>query len=113
MVDYTDYLIAMKYTILVLIITIVSLWDCGSAGEKPPARLPLGVVDAPKAGETVRGNTRIAGWALDESGIRDVSIYVDRTFIGTATLGLTRPDLVKLFPNLPESGYGGFEYQWD
>jgi hypothetical protein len=45
------------------------------------------------------GNVIIGGWAIHESGIRSVEIYVDREFALTANVGLERPDVVKVFPS--------------
>lgn len=70
-------------------------------------------MDAPKPGETIRGNYSITGWALDETGIRDVSIYIDRILVGTAKLGVSRPDLVANFSAFPDAETGGFEYVWN
>jgi N-acetylmuramoyl-L-alanine amidase len=73
----------------------------------------VGFLDAPKTGEKVRGSARFVGWAADESGIKEVAIYIDRQFVGTATLGLSRPDLLKAYSSFPDVGSAGFEFMWD
>jgi len=103
----------MRRLIAVLLLSIFVLISCGKNAEKGPGKLPVGYLDTPKPGETIRGIYRIAGWALSESGIRDVSIFVDRNFVGMATLGQSRPDLPAHFSMFPNPEYGGFEYQWD
>jgi hypothetical protein len=55
---------------------------CGSCG-KPAERgsgssalgqLPFGAVDTPAAGQTLRGQVLVGGWALSEAGIRQVAV---------------------------------------
>jgi hypothetical protein len=84
------------------------LASCGSSN-----RLPMGYLDAPKTGETVRATYNVVGWAIDESGIHDVSIYVDRNLAGAAMIGQNRPDLTSGFPKINDAAKGGFVYSWD
>src|SRR5215831_11294463 len=80
---------------------------CGSGTSKPGGKLPVGFLDSPKPGEIIRGGYHVQGWALAESGIQDVSIFVDRSFLGKATLGQSRPDLTQEYSMFPSPGSGG------
>src|SRR5947209_17099517 len=78
----------------------IALLLAGCADEKPRAslaRLPFGSMDTPRNGDTIRGPTLIGGWALAESGIDSVTIYVDRNLAAFASLGINRPDVQKAF----------------
>jgi hypothetical protein len=103
----------MKSTIVLVSLCILGFSGCGKSDSKPPGKLPVGFLDNPKQGETVRGLYVVRGWALDEAGIRDVSVFVDRNLVGLATLGRPRPDLVAHYSSFPSPEAGGFEYQWD
>jgi hypothetical protein len=54
----------------------------GSASNDPARdpdnRLPFGRLDAPRPNETVGRVVDVAGWALDDSAVRFVHVYVDR-----------------------------------
>jgi glycosyltransferase involved in cell wall biosynthesis len=73
-----------------------------------PWVLPFGMMDAPLAADTLRGTAQMNGWALAEGGVKEVIVYVDRTYAGAATLGISRPDVVRTYPafsNQPNSGW--------
>lgn len=104
----------MKLSVFLVLTFLIALTGCGNADSKGSAKLPIGYLDSPKAGETIRGTYRVAGWALAESGIKDVSIYLDRGFIAQAVIGQNRPDLQHPpFSAFPNAGSSGFVYQWD
>jgi Bacterial Ig domain len=75
--------------------------------------LPLGVLDNPRPGDVLQGYTVFRGWAFSESGIQSVTIYVDRTAAGFATLGVSRPDVQHALPNFPNAGEAGWELNFD
>jgi N-acetylmuramoyl-L-alanine amidase len=54
------------------------------------------------------GSVIIGGWAIHESGIRSVEIYVDREFSLTANVGLERPDVAKVFPSFGKEMISGW-----
>ena len=81
-----------------------------------PSR-PTGSLDAPANGATVTGSFTVGGWAIDQSapsgtGVDAVHVYASATtggaptFLGVATLGVSRPDIGAIFgsPFTP-SGY--------
>lgn len=103
----------MRLIIGSTLICLLELVSCGRNAAKAPGKLPIGFLDSPKPAEIVRGNYQIAGWALSESGIDDVSVFIDRDFAGKATLGHSRPDLAGPFAAFPNAPTGGFEYHWD
>ncbi len=57
------------------------------------------------------GAMTLKGWALADSGIRQVVIRVDGIDIGAAIYGKPRPDVEELFPGFPDSEAGGFGYR--
>jgi hypothetical protein len=72
------------------------------------SRLPFGSTDIPHSGEIVRGRVPMGGWALSDDEISRIAIFVDRSYVMTATLGGPRPDVAKLYPSLPNSGESGW-----
>ena len=98
-----NFLRALSFSILVL--GTACHTGSGPASLKP---LPFGVMDEPRSGETLHGAAQVRGWALSESGIAQVRIYVDRNYVASATLGADRPDVVKAFPAFashPDAGW--------
>jgi Bacterial Ig domain len=83
------------------------------APRASPSRLPFGALDTPRTGDVIRGRTLFRGWALDESGIQSVAIYLDRNLAAFATLGIDRPDVQKAFPAMPGAATAGWELHFD
>jgi hypothetical protein len=75
--------------------------------------LPFGVVDSPHPGEALRGRATLRGWALSESEIESVAVYLDRSLAGFATLGVSRPDVQKAFPAFPGAAEAGWQLDFD
>ncbi|MFT8314025.1 MAG: Ig-like domain-containing protein [Clostridium sp.] len=64
-------------------------------------------IDTPKG--SISGsaaNVDVAGWALNPSGVKQVNILVDGTPAGTASLGDSRSDVAKVFPQYQNSTSG-------
>lgn len=83
-------------TLLVSMPLVLAAVGCRS--DSRPKVIPFGVMDAPRKGEELRGTVQLVGWALAESGIKQVIVYVDRHYAATATLGGTRPDVATAYP---------------
>lgn len=65
----------------------------------PNNELPFGYVDSPAAGTVVRGNRlAVTGWALDDTGVDHVRVYVDGRYRGEAKLTGARPDVARGYP---------------
>jgi hypothetical protein len=81
--------------------------------QKPSGDIlpPFGSVDAPLADQVVSGIVPVAGWVLDDVAVGRVEILIDGRVIGTASYGLSRPDVATVFPNAPE--HIGFSYSLD
>jgi len=100
---------------LILLVTSISC----SSGANPSsdavtrAKLPFGTVDQPKANQTLKGVVGVTGWALSESGIASVTIYVDRTFLAAAISGLPRPDVASSHPGISGNAAAGWGAEVD
>jgi YD repeat-containing protein len=81
----------------------------------PPA-LPWADIDVPASGATLSGTTTISGWALEglnavgPNPISSVAILVDGTEVGSATYGLSRPDVCAALPGRPGCPNVGWSY---
>lgn len=82
-----------------LLIAILAA-GCGrSRGVNDPANeLPFGHVDVPVEGARVQAQTPIAGWAMDDRGVREIRVYVDGRIVNHGPLTDERPDVSKAFP---------------
>jgi hypothetical protein len=69
----------------------------------------LGSLDAPARGSTLRETGVVGGWAVAESGVKRIAIYLDGQFVSFAALDGKRPDIAKLysrtFPDAETSGW--------
>ena len=75
---------------------------------------PFGYLDAPREGEIIAvGNVAIVGgWALDDTGISRVEIYIDGAKVGDATYGALREDVFNVFPGYNNHN-AGYNWEWD
>ena len=70
-----------------------------TAGPLDPANeLPFGALDLPAPNAQVGAVAPIAGWALDDRGIREIRVYVDGHIVNHGGLSNARPDVTKAFP---------------
>lgn len=87
----------------VLAMAIPLLAGCGRGSARterlldPANELPFGHVDTPVEGTQVPTSVMVAGWALDDRGIREVRVYVDGYIATTTQLNTDRPDVSKVF----------------
>lgn len=63
--------------------------------------------------DAVFGWVVIHGWALAESGIDKIEIYVDNQFVGVAKYGCYRPDVATARPGFDRAEQSGFRFRWD
>jgi hypothetical protein len=76
---------------------------------------PTVYIDTPAPGGTVSGIVAITGWAVDNAAavgiaIRSVQVKVDGTVVGTATYGLSRPDVCATYPGRPGCPNVGYSF---
>ena len=55
------------------------------------------------------GKLTIKGWALDQSGVKEVRVSVDGKDFGNVNYGTTRTDVNKVYPGYPSGNNAGFE----
>jgi len=75
-------------------------------------------IDAPADGATVSGAGTVAGWAIDSTTavgtpISSVHVQVDGATVGTATYGISRPDVCSAYPGRLGCPNAGFAFQLD
>jgi ADP-heptose:LPS heptosyltransferase/GT2 family glycosyltransferase len=75
--------------------------------EKPPILVAiesLGLVGLPA------GTSRlsVSGWALAAAPIGEITVSIDDEIVGTATYGLARPDVARLYPDRAAAAHCGF-----
>jgi hypothetical protein len=68
---------------------------------------PFGTMDAPASNSIISGSSyAVAGWAIGNSPISAVDMYVDDTLNGTAVLGVARPEVVAAYPAIAPANCG-------
>ncbi|WP_300891636.1 N-acetylmuramoyl-L-alanine amidase, partial [uncultured Clostridium sp.] len=75
--------------------------------EKLPS---ISCLDEPTTNFTVKaGKLKIRGWALANSGIKEVRVYVDGKDLGTVPYGTSRADVNKVYPGYSSGNNPGFD----
>ncbi len=79
------------------------------------AILPTVNIDTPSQGSTISGTVTVSGWAIDNSyavgtAISSVQVKVDGTIVGTATYGISRPDVCAVYPGRPGCPNVGYSF---
>lgn len=98
-----------------VVVAALVLASCGdthpsTVESKVGGTLPFGYVESPRPGDVVRGQWPVQGWALADGGIAAVDVFVDRNYVGTAKLGIARPDVQKAYPNAKDSANAGWAF---
>jgi Bacterial Ig domain len=94
-----------RATAVALLIAAVAAGCGGSSGVDDRANeLPFGHVDVPVDGARVEAQTPIAGWALDDRGVREIRVYVDGRIVNHGPLTNERPDVSKAYPQYARRG---------
>ncbi|MCM3763521.1 Ig-like domain-containing protein [Neobacillus niacini] len=73
---------------------------------------PIGVMDTPGNGSTVKGQVEVNGWLLDGSGVAKVEILVNGNVAGQAAYGAPRPDVQNAYPQY-SNGNAGYHFTLD
>lgn len=72
----------------------------------------IGDINSPEANSLINGMTTVRGWFLDGSGVAKVDVLVDGKIVGQANYGLSRLDVLQIFPQY-QNGNAGYEYGLD
>jgi hypothetical protein len=89
---------------------LLTAWIAGCGSSREAKKLPIGNVESPKPGESLKGSVRIAGWALAEQGIDRVDVYWDDVLVASGGTGASRPDVQAVYPTYREAANSGFDF---
>lgn len=82
--------------------------------ENRPNQSIFGKIENPREGRLYGDDITFQGWALAAEGISRVDLYVDGSFIGTATYGVdSRPGVASQFPGFPDSSAPAWRLIYD
>ena len=71
---------------------------------------PISSIDTPTNNQSLSGIIPISGWCLDGNGVSSIDILIDDKVIGTASYGVTRKDVMTVFP-IYKNENCGYAYQ--
>ncbi len=71
---------------------------------------PAGASQAVRYDFDIFDEQAISGWAVHPTEIRDVRVHCDDVPVGSAEIGLERPDVRDVFPGMPGSDRSGFRF---
>jgi hypothetical protein len=87
---------------------LLALLSCRPEATISHSLLPFGSVDLPTPKSTVQGPIEVAGWALADRPIREVSVYIDGKYLTTASTKMPRPDVALAKPGYRDARNCGF-----
>lgn len=67
-------------------------------------------VEEPVNSSKVNDTFKISGWALNQSGVKEVNVYADDQFVGNAQYGFRRNDISSYYPDYTNAENSGFSY---
>jgi hypothetical protein len=79
-----------------------------ASSAAPDSHPPIAALDNPKEGSTVSNKSWGTGWALDDSGIFQVTATADGGAPTPAQIGQAFPGVREAYPNLPDNEKAGF-----
>jgi hypothetical protein len=107
-----------------LIVTVVASGACGKSEKPGPAPVtevtssvpavtpdphpPIAMMDTPGDGASVPNKSWGTGWALDDSGIAQVTATTDTGAVAQARIGQPFPGVKEAYPNMPDNDKAGF-----
>jgi Bacterial Ig domain len=74
--------------------------------QTEPNRASVGFIDQPAADAVVGPLFTVSGWAVDESGVSRVRIYLDDQLVATVPVTAPRPDVDRALSLKPATGAG-------
>jgi hypothetical protein len=116
----------VRLPVVAIAMTIASLMGCrksetssssgAAAPVQPPAVVektpdrhpPFVVLDTPREGSTVPNKSWGTGWALDDSGIFQVTATGDNGAVVPAKIGQPFPGVKEAYPTMPDNDKAGF-----
>ncbi len=79
-----------------------------SAAESSAPPPPLAILDTPREGATVPNKSWGTGWALDRSGIFQVTATAENGAVAPAQVGRPFPGVKETYPDFPDADKAGF-----
>lgn len=88
-----------------------SLYSANTTPSQPAMRSSL---EEPAANQVASGITNIRGWAVAQTGVRKVELYLDNNFVATIPYGGSRGDVGNSFPTYSNSSNSGYSmaFNW-
>jgi N-acetylmuramoyl-L-alanine amidase len=82
----------------------------GPGASAPASKAPFGFLHSPEEGATVKPGSWAYGWALDDSGIAQVSVTADSGATSPVSLGQSFPGVAQSYPGYPDADKAGFGF---
>jgi hypothetical protein len=81
-----------------------------AAAGAPASKPPFGFLHSPEEGATVKPGSWAFGWALDDSGIAQVTVSADTGASSPVALGQPFPGVAQSYPGYPDADKAGFGF---
>ena len=81
-----------------------------STAGSPASRPPFGFLDTPKEGATVAAGSWAFGWALDDSGIAQVTVVTETGATSPVARNQPFPGVATNYPGFPNAEKAGFGF---
>ena len=91
-----------------ILVSMLLISSCRSQPDVKRELLPFGSFAPPMENQTLSGNVVVGGWAIHESGIASVRLYLDREYLLDANIGVNRPDVAAVYKNINKDKISGW-----
>ncbi|MEO8189008.1 MAG: hypothetical protein ABI682_01595 [Acidobacteriota bacterium] len=81
-----------------------------ATGAGDVSKPPFGFLDTPKEGATAAASSWAFGWALDDSGISQITVSSEAGVTSPVALNQTFPGVAQSYPNFPNTDRAGFGF---
>lgn len=62
---------------------------------------------------SLNNKINIGGWSINGNGVQKVQVYLDNSYKGDANIGVSRPDVYKIYPKYAGSATSGYNFSLD
>ncbi|SMC20960.1 Beta-N-acetylglucosaminidase [Clostridium acidisoli DSM 12555] len=90
-----------------------SIYKINAATSSLPASTFIDTPTSKSNVFSVNNKVSVSGWSIDGSGMQKVQVYVDNSYKGDANIGISRPDVAKVYPSYYQASTSGFNYDLD
>ncbi|GFP74264.1 Ig-like domain-containing protein [Clostridium fungisolvens] len=100
-------------SVVVFAFFITTLPSVNAFAESTSSLLPMTTIESPVDNGATQGQLNISGWAINASGVKEIQVFLDDSYIGDASINYTRNDIGQTYPQYANSSKSGYVFKYD